>query len=156
MTVSSNPGEATTTTTTTKIADIPTSLPENINTSGRTMRRRIEQGLPSQAITLFAPIGMAEDLTKVQLILCKEIKSEIQDVKKLITSIPHLFKLLASEIQSYIFTQEKSRQSLDAFCSTRFSLTELVFNWCLNFERNSLRTIGSYFVTFCGVHGETE
>ena len=89
-TVSSNPGEVTTTTTTTtKIADIPTSLPENINTSGKTMRRRIEQGLPSQAITLFAPIGMAEDLTKVQLILCKEIKTEIQEVKNLITTIPH-------------------------------------------------------------------
>ena len=53
------------------------------------MKRRIEQGLPSPAITLFAPIGMAEDLTKVQLILCREIKSEIQEVKSLITSIPH-------------------------------------------------------------------
>ena len=57
MTVSSNPGEVTTTTTTAKTADIPTSLPENVNTSGKTMRRRIEQGLPSPAITLFAPIG---------------------------------------------------------------------------------------------------
>ena len=89
MTVSSNPGEVTTTTTTTKTADITTSLPENINTSGKTMRRRIEQGLPSQAMTLFAPIGMAEDLTKVQLILCKEIKTEIQEVKNLIAAIPH-------------------------------------------------------------------
>ena len=89
MTVSSNPGEVTTTTRTTKITDIPTSLPENINTSGKTMRRRIEQGLPSQAITLFVPIRMAEDLTKVQLILCKEIKTEIQEVKTLITEIPH-------------------------------------------------------------------
>ena len=53
------------------------------------MRRRVEQGLPSPAITLFAPIGMAEDLTKVQLILCREIKTEIQEVKSLITSIPH-------------------------------------------------------------------
>ena len=89
MTVSSHPGEVTTTTTTAKTADITTSLPENINTSGKTMRRRIEQGLPSQAITLFAPIGVAEDLTKVQLILCKEIKTEIQEVKNLITAIPH-------------------------------------------------------------------
>ena len=32
---------------------------------------------------------MAEDLTKVQLILCKEIKTEIQEVKNLITAIPH-------------------------------------------------------------------
>ena len=53
------------------------------------------------------------------------------------------------------FTQEKSGQGLDAFCGTRLSLTELVFNWCLNFERNSLRTISSYFVKFCDVHGET-
>ena len=89
MTVSSNPGEVTTTTTTAKTADISLPLPENFNTSGKTMRRRIEQGLPSQAITLFAPIGMAEDLTKVQLILCKEIKTEIQEVKNLITAIPH-------------------------------------------------------------------
>ena len=53
------------------------------------------------------------------------------------------------------FTQEKSGQGLDAFCGTRFSLTELVFNWCLDFERNSLRTISSYFVKFCDVHGKT-
>ena len=53
------------------------------------MRRRIEQGQPSQAITLFSPIGMAEDITKVQLILCKEIKTEIQEVKNLITAIPY-------------------------------------------------------------------
>ena len=53
------------------------------------MRRRIEQGLPNQAITLFTPIGMAEDLTKVQLILCNEIKTEIQEVKNLITDFPH-------------------------------------------------------------------
>ena len=44
---------------------------------------------------------------------------------------------------------------LDAYCGTRFSLTELVFNWCLNLERNSLRTIVSYFVKLCDVHGVT-
>ena len=32
---------------------------------------------------------MAEDLTKVQLILCKEIKTEIQEVKNLLTTMPH-------------------------------------------------------------------
>ena len=89
MTVSSNPGEVTTTTTTAKTTDISSPLPDNFNTSGKTMRRRIEQGLPSQAITLFAPIGMVEDLTKVELILFKEIKTEIQEVKNLITAIPH-------------------------------------------------------------------
>ena len=71
MTVSSNLGEVTTITTTAKTADSSTLQPEwkNYNTSGKTMRRRIEQGpLPNQAITLFMSIGMEEDLTKVQLI----------------------------------------------------------------------------------------
>ena len=88
MTVSSSSGGTPTTTTGDKTAEGPLP-PENFNTSGRVMRRRVEQGLPCPSITLFAPIGMAEDLTKVQLILCKEIKSEIQEVKSLITSIPH-------------------------------------------------------------------
>ena len=47
MTVSSNPGEITTTTTTANTADSSTPHPEwkNYNTSGKTMRRRLEQGL---------------------------------------------------------------------------------------------------------------
>ena len=53
------------------------------------------------------------------------------------------------------FTQKKSGLGLDTFCGTRLSLIELVFNWCLNLERNSLRTIGSYFVKFYDVHGKT-
>ena len=65
-----------------------------------------------------------------------------------------MFKLLASEIQSYIYSG-KLWTGLDAFCGTRFSLTELVLNWCLNLERNSLGTISSYFVKFCDVHGKT-
>ena len=44
-------------------------LHRHYNTSGSVMRKRVEQGLPNQALTLFAPVGMAEDLTKVQLIL---------------------------------------------------------------------------------------
>ena len=52
MTVSSNPGEVTTTTTTANTADSSTPHSEwkNYNTSGKTMRRRIEQDLPNQAI----------------------------------------------------------------------------------------------------------
>ena len=79
ITVSSNPGETTTTTTTANTAEGSTPhaewkkttsvVSENYNTSGRIMRKRVEQGLPNQAITLFVPVGMAEDLTKVQLIL---------------------------------------------------------------------------------------
>ena len=53
------------------------------------MIRRIEQGLPNQAITLFVSMGMAEDLTKVQLILYNESKTEIQEVKNLIPAFPH-------------------------------------------------------------------
>ena len=97
MTVSSNPGETTTITTIANTAESSTLhaewkkttsvVSENYKTSGRIMRKRVEQGLPNQAITLFAPIGMAEDLTKVQLILCNEIKTEIQAVKNIITTI---------------------------------------------------------------------
>ena len=47
---------------------------EDYNTSGGMMKKRVEQGLPNQALTLFAPVSMAEDLTKIQLILCKEVK----------------------------------------------------------------------------------
>ena len=61
---------------------------ENSNTSGSMKRNRVEQGLPNQALTLFAPVGMAEDLTKVQLILCNEIKMELKAVKESIAAIP--------------------------------------------------------------------
>ena len=61
---------------------------ENYNTSGSMMKNKVEQSLPNQAKTLFAPIGMAEDLAKIQLILCNEIKTEIQAVKESIATIP--------------------------------------------------------------------
>ena len=34
------------------------------NTSGTTMKKRIEDGKPTQAVTLFAPVGVTEDLSK--------------------------------------------------------------------------------------------
>ena len=37
---------------------------------------------------MFAPVGMAEDLARIQLILCEEIKTEIQVVKESIATIP--------------------------------------------------------------------
>ena len=61
---------------------------QNYNTSGSMMRKRVEQGLPNQALTLFEPVGMAEDITKVQLILCNEIKTELKAVKQSIAAIP--------------------------------------------------------------------
>ena len=88
----------TATTTTADSAEVATSQgnqkePINVyntgyNTSGSVMRKRVEQGQPNQALTLFAPVVMAEDLTKVQLILCKEIKAELQTVKETIANIP--------------------------------------------------------------------
>ena len=39
------------------------------NTSGAEMKRRIEDDRPNQAVTLFAPVGVAEDLSKTQFIL---------------------------------------------------------------------------------------
>ena len=98
ITVSSNPGETTTVTTTANTAEgstphaewmkTPSVVSENYNTSGRIIKKRVEQGLSNQAITLFVPVGMAEDLTKVQLILCSKIKTELQAVKKIITTFP--------------------------------------------------------------------
>ena len=90
------------------------------------MRRRIEQGLPSQAITLFAPIGMAEDLTKVQLILCKEIKTEIQEVKNLITAIPHEeiqrnFSELAMLLDERMSNLEEQYDELKKMVKQRFN-----------------------------------
>ena len=48
------------------------------NTSGAEMKRRIEDGRPNQAVTLFAPVGVAEDLSKTQYLLCGEIKQELK------------------------------------------------------------------------------
>ena len=52
------------------------------------LRRRIEEGHPNQALTLFAPLGMAEDFTKIQFTLCNEIKAELQAVKESVAAIP--------------------------------------------------------------------
>ena len=52
------------------------------------MKNEVEQSLPNQAKTLFAPVGIAEDLARIQLILCEEIKTEIQAVKESIATIP--------------------------------------------------------------------
>ena len=87
VTVSSNSGEPATPT----IISNPhaewkktTSIrPENYNTSGSMMRKRVKQGLPNQALTLFAPVSMAEDLTKVKLILCNEVKTELTSSERI-------------------------------------------------------------------------
>ena len=67
------------------------------NTSGTDMKRRIEDGKPNQAVTLFAPVGVAEDLSKTQYLLCGEIKQELKLLKESITAIP--FQELTKQIQ---------------------------------------------------------
>ena len=58
------------------------------NKSSSVLRRRIEEGHPNQAFTLFASLSMAEDLTKIQFTLCNEIKAELQAVQKAVAAIP--------------------------------------------------------------------
>ena len=61
---------------------------ENNNTPGSMMKNKVEQSLPNQAKTLFVPVGIAKDLARIQLILCEDIKTEIQAVKESIATIP--------------------------------------------------------------------
>ena len=61
------------------------------------MKRRIEDGKPNQAVTLFAPVGVAEDLSKTQYLLCGEIKQELKVLKESIAAIP--FQELSKQIQ---------------------------------------------------------
>ena len=52
------------------------------------MKNKVKQSLPNQVKTLFAPVGIAEHLARIQLILCEEINTEIQAVKKTFAAIP--------------------------------------------------------------------
>ena len=58
------------------------------NKSASVLRKRIEGGQPNQTLTLFAPLGMAEDLTKLQFTLCNEMKAELKAVKESVNAIP--------------------------------------------------------------------
>ena len=97
VTVSSTLGEETPTSTTSNPTEGSTShaewrkttrmAAENYTISGSMMKNKVEQSPPTQAKTFFVPIGMAEDLARIQLILCNEIKTEIQAVKEF-TTIP--------------------------------------------------------------------
>ena len=90
VTVSSTLGEETPSTTTSNPTEGSTPHAEcTVNkTSDFIMMNNVEQSLPNQARTLFAPVGIAEGLANIQLILCEEIKTEIQAVKESIATIP--------------------------------------------------------------------
>ena len=66
------------------------------NTSGATIRKRVEEGKSIPAVTLFAPIGIAEDLSKTQYLLCGEIKEELRALKQSIDEIP--FQELSKQV----------------------------------------------------------
>ena len=67
------------------------------NTSGTTIKKRVEDGKPIPAVTLFAPVGIAEDLSKTQYLLCGEIKEELKALKQSIDEIP--FQELSKQVQ---------------------------------------------------------
>ena len=77
----------------------PTAKPVTsiFNASGTTMKKRLEDGKPTQAVTLFAPVGVAEDLSKTQYLLCGEMKEEFKALKQSIAEIP--FLELSKQIQ---------------------------------------------------------
>lgn len=92
---SSNTATNTTTTNSAEVSTAQTNRKEAIDvhksgysTSGTELRRRVEQGQPNQTLTLFMPVSMAEDLAKVQFILCNDIKAELKPVKESIAAIP--------------------------------------------------------------------
>ena len=88
--VSSTLSEETPSTTTSNPTEGSTSHGEGTvnKTSDFMMMNNVEQSLPNQAKTLFVPVGIAEDLARIQLIMCEKIKTEIQAVKKSIAAIP--------------------------------------------------------------------
>ena len=81
------------------------------NTSGSTMKKRIEDGKPTQAVTLFAPVGIAEDLSRTQYLLCGEIKEELKSLKESIAEIP--FQELSKQVQELTKNLESRMCSLE-------------------------------------------
>ena len=79
------------------------------------MKNKVEQSLPNQAKTLFAPVGIAEDLARIQLILCEEIKTEIQAVKESIATIP--FNDVQGKITEATTLLEERMTRLEEQCS---------------------------------------
>ena len=102
----------------------PTSKPVTpmFNTSGTGMKKRIEEGKPTQAVTLFAPIGVAEDLSKTQYLLCGEIREELKALKESIAEIP--FQDLSKQVQELSKNLEIRMCSLELTYKT---LKDIIF-----------------------------
>ena len=85
------------------------------NKSASVLKKRIEAGESNQALTLFAPLGMAEDLTKIQFTLCNKIKAELQAVKELVVAIP--FSNLKKNIVEATTSIEERMCGLEDICN---------------------------------------
>ena len=81
------------------------------NTSGATLKKSAEEGKSIPAVTLFAPIGIAEDLSKTQFLLCGEIKDELKALKQSIDEIP--FQELSKQVQDLTKNLETRMCSLE-------------------------------------------
>ena len=92
------------------------------NTSGTWMKKKVEEGKPAQAVTLFAPIGVAEDLSKTQYLLCGEIKEELKALKESIAEIP--FQDISKQIQELSKNLEIRMCSLELTYKT---LKDIIF-----------------------------
>ena len=85
------------------------------------MKNRIDDGKPNQAVILFALVGVAEDLSKTQYLLCGDIKEELKLLKQSITEIP--FQELTKQIQDLASNLEVRMCALEL---TYQSLKELI------------------------------
>ena len=92
------------------------------NTSGAWMKKKVEEGKPAQAVTFFAPIGVAEDLSKTQYLLCGEIKEELKALKETIAEIP--FQDISKQIQELSKNLEIRMCSLELTYKT---LKDIIF-----------------------------
>ena len=81
------------------------------NTSGATLKKNAEEGKSIPAVTLFAPVGIAEDLSKTQFLLCGEIKDELKALKHSIDEIP--FQELSKQVQDLSKNLETRMCSLE-------------------------------------------
>ena len=81
------------------------------NTSGTAIKKTTEEGKLIPAVTLFASIGIAEDLSKTQFLLCGEIKEELKALKQSIDEIP--FQELSKQVKDLTKNLELRMCSLE-------------------------------------------
>ena len=93
-------------------------------------------------LTLFAPLGMAEDLTKIQFTLCNEIKTKLQAVKESVAAIPF------SDLQKKIVETTTSLEERMCGLEDKYNeLKEMIIHRTTqpyNLDPSLLREVGLY------------